>query len=146
MSGFSSRHTFNQVSDSSHPPLLNAAFFAAFFHYLVGGAVVWLIGIQFTAGFHFATAGSANYAASFFDGAALVVVAATVALVSRLEKVHVEGIENGVALALGTILIVASFPIGAILGCGWNAIAGAFPDMSGVGNRMIDMIRVSTLR
>jgi len=134
MSGYSSRHTFNQVTDASNAPVLTEARGRMLARLVVGGLIAWLMGIQFTAGLHFATTGSTMYATSIADGFFVMIAVELAALAALMLGIRARGIRSGIALALGTIFVVASFPFGAILGCLWNSIAGTFPDMSGIGN------------
>ncbi len=114
-------------------------------HYAVGGAAMLLIGTFFMAGWHFSTNGDPNFLGSITGGVVLLVFAACVTLAATLAKIQIRGIENGVALAIATILFAGSFPLGDVFACFWNAIGGAYPDMSGLGNRLSEIVGVLSL-
>jgi hypothetical protein len=106
-------------------------------HYLTGGLIAWMIGIQFATGWIVESTGHFDYGFSVLYGAAAVLVVALLKICMSMAHIHLRDVGTGTALAMCLVLIVASFPIGSIVGCIWNSIGGSFPDVSGLGNRDI---------
>ncbi|MDR3689209.1 MAG: hypothetical protein P4L46_07515 [Fimbriimonas sp.] len=109
-------------------------------NHLVGGFVLWLVGIQFTAGWHLAATGRFEFVRGIGRGLLLVLAGIVVVALSRLAKLRIRGIDNGAALALGVVCIIGGFPMGALLGDIWNGIGGAYPDTSGLHNSLSTIV------
>ena len=94
------------------------------------------MGALFLSGWHFATLGSAMMAVSVTEATLFPVIVALACLC----HICARDVSFRAGLTLAIAITIVAFPAGAVLGCGWNAIAGAFPDTSGMGTHIMDMI------
>ena len=137
MRGHSIQHPFEPVNQSYPGSGAHHITAESVLRNAATAVVGWLIGIQFLAGVHVATTGSFHYAINMSEGLTGSVLTLAVAAIAHSAGVRLSRSGFGVAMALSLLFIGAAFCCGEILSTIWTSMFGSFPDMSGLGNRML---------